>query len=498
MSVKRETRKKKKAVRAVETNSSARAHEKSGCTEGPRPAPIAGPMPPDISGVNGSGLKLLFIHQNFPAQYFHITRHYAADPTNLVVAVGEAANMRRNPPVPGVLRHGYDLPPSAGKSNAHTHHYVRGYEAKAQRGQAAALLLNQLRDAGFTPDVICVHPAWGEGLFIRSVWPDAPILAYAEWYGDLNDALWTFDPEFPVTMDMRRTAQAAHAAEAVSCADATLLQTPTRFQREHLPPAFRERCVILYDGIHTGEFLPDPEATLVLEPDEKNYSAENPPLPDWFPRRQAELTLTRADTAVTFINRVLEPFRGWHSFARAIPLIQAARPEAHFIIAGRARGAGAYGPPPPSGNWRDIYLNEIRSRIDPSRLHFTGTVPLDTVLRILTLSRAHVYLTYPFVLSYSPVEAMSCAAPLVLSDVEATREVAVQGESALFTDFHSPEAIAKAVIGLLGDPERAARMGRTARAHVIGHYDLESVWLPKWKRVIEALARREHLDIKSV
>ena len=443
----------------------------------------------------GKGRKLLFVHQSFPAQYFHIARHYAADPANTVIAVGEAIKLRRHSAVPGVIRLGYELPASATQGHPHTHHYLRGHEAAVRRGQAAARLMTDIRAQGFTPDLILCHPAWGEALFLRMVWPRAPILAYAEWYADPNDRLWDFDPEFPSTTDMRCRAQAANATLAVSYADATCLQTPTRFQWKHLPPAFRERTEILYDGIRTEEFHPDPDATLVLEADEKYFSEENPPLPDWFPRRRESLTLTRADTTITFINRVLEPYRGWHGFARAVPLIQRAFPKAHVVVAGRARGLGAYGPPPSSGNWRDLYLNEIRSRLDPSRLHFTGTVPLDVVYRLLTVSRAHVYLTYPFVLSYSPVEAMSCATPLVLSDGEATREVAEGEKHALFVDFHSPEAIAAAVIRLLRDPERAEAMGRAAREHVIGNYDLEGVWLPKWKRVIEALAERSSASV---
>jgi glycosyltransferase involved in cell wall biosynthesis len=320
------------------------------------------------------------------------------------------------------------------------------------------------------------------------IWPDVPILAYAEWYADPNDEAWDFDPEFPTTADTRCLAQAGNAARAIAYADATRLQTPTRVQWEHLPPAFRERADLLYDGIRTEEFHPDPEATLVLEPDEKNFSRENPPLPGGFPRQREALILTRTDTVVTFINRVLEPFHGWHNFARAIPLIQKACPEAHFVIAGRTGSDGAYGPPPASGNWRDIYLNEVRSGIDPSRLHFTGTVPLKTIHKILTVSQAHVYLTVPFSLSYSPVEAMSCAAPLVLSDVAATREVAEREKHALFVDFRSPEEIAAAVIRLLRDPEQAEHLGRAAREHAIRNYDLEGVWLPRWKRVIETLA----------
>jgi glycosyltransferase involved in cell wall biosynthesis len=467
----------------------------------PRPTanPPAGHTAPDIPPLpspRGNGLNLLFIHQNFPAQYFHIARHYAADSANTVVAIGEAVRLRQTPVVPGVIRLGYDLPSIAHKSNPRTHHYVRGYETAVRRGQAAARLMAQIRAQGFTPDVICVHPVWGEALFIRLIWPETPILAYAEWYADPNDSAWDFDPEFPSTADMRCMAQAGNAARTIAYADATRLQTPTRFQWEHLPPAFQERTDILYDGIRTEEFSPNPDAVLVLEADEKNFSKENPPLPSWLPRRRETLTLTRADTIVTFINRVLEPTHGWHSFTRAIPIIQEACPEAHFVIVGRAGGDGAYGPPPASGNWRDLYLNEIRTRIDPSRLHFTGTVPLETIHRILTVSRAHVYLTYPFSLSYSPVEAMSCAVPLVLSDAEATREVAEHGKHALFVDFHSPEDIAAAVIRLLREPEEAARLGWAARAHVIRHYDLESVWLLQWKRVIETLAAGNASSLK--
>ena len=166
------------------------------------------------------GLNILFIHQNFPGQYFHIARHYAADPANAVVAVGEAANLRIHQALPGVVYLGYDLPASARKSNPHTHHYVRRHEENVRRGQAAARLFAQMREQGFNPDVICVHPEWGESLFIRLIWPDAPILAYAETYDSLNDPVLDFDPEFPATTDMRLAAQAANATRAIGYADA--------------------------------------------------------------------------------------------------------------------------------------------------------------------------------------------------------------------------------------------------------------------------------------
>jgi glycosyltransferase involved in cell wall biosynthesis len=448
------------------------------------------------AGGRGQGLKILFIHQNFPAQYFHIARHYAADPANTVVAVGETANLRQRQALPGVTYLGYDPPPATKKNNPHTHHYVRRHEADIRRGQAAARLLAQMREQGFNPDVVCVHPDWGEALFIRLIWPDAPILTYAEHYGSLHDPALDFDPEFPASADTRCLAHAANATRAISYADATHLQTPTRFQWNALPPAFRERASLLYDGINTQAFCPDPDARLILPPDAANFSRENERLPAWFPLRREALTLTRAqadEPVVSFINRTLEPSRGWHSYARALPLIQAACPQARFVIVGRT--TGGYGAPPPSGkaakNWRDIYLNEIRARIDPSRLHFTGPTSPQTIRSLLQVTRAHVYLSYPFFLSYSPVEAMSCAAPLVLADTEPAREIAAHEKTALLVDFHSSEAIADAVLRLIREPELAARLGQAARDRALRRYDMESVCLPQWRRLIETLARGE-------
>ena len=444
------------------------------------------------------GLKLLFIHQNFPSQYANIARHYAADPSNTVAAVGDAANLRKRVRIPGVNLLGYNAP---SPPDRHTHHYLRNHEEYVRRGQAVARLLAQMRDQGFTPDVILVHPSWGEGLFIRLVYPDVPILAYAEYWTGLGDPSLSFDPEFPVSQDQRCMAQYANATQALTLTDADALQTPTRFQLSTLPPSLRERAVILYDGVDTEAFQPDAKASLTLPPTKTTFNRENVPLPFWVPLRKEPLSLTRADTVITFINRVLEPYRGWPSFARACPLIQEACPEAHILIIGRtgAPGAGGYGPPPgayarKAGNWRDVMLEKLRGKLDYSRLHFAGELPMADTRAALQLSRAHVYLTYPFVVSYSPVEAMSCAAPLILSDVEPCREIAAHeseahGGEALFVDFHSPERIAEAVILLVRDQASAERLGLAARERALKEYDVD-IWLPRWTELIEKLAGR--------
>jgi len=214
---------------------------------------------------------------------------------------------------------------------------------------------------------------------------------------------------------------------------------------------------VIHDGIDTAHFAPDPLA--------------------WVQLKAAGLTLRHGDEVVTFVARHLEPYRGYHIFMRALPLLQKLRPQARFVIVG---GDGAsYGPPARAGeSWKSIFLREVAGQIDIGRIHFVGRVPHSLLTRLMQVSAAHVYLTYPFVLSWSLLEAMSIGCLIVGSDTAPLREVIRDGENGVLTDFFAPEALAKRVAEALGNPGRYQVLRDAARVGVVRDYDFQSVCLP--------------------
>ena len=203
------------------------------------------------------------------------------------------------------------------------------------------------------------------------------------------------------------------------------------------------------------------------------------------------LTLTRNDEVITFINRNLEPYRGYHIFMRALPRMLAERPKAHVVILGGEDVS--YGARPPEGKtWKQIFIDEVRGSIsdaDWARVHFMGRVPYDTFLSMIQVSRVHVYLTYPFVLSWSLLESMSAGAAIVAGSTDPVTEVMDDGKTGLLVNFFDPDEIVDRVNEFMHDTALRQALGQAARREVIENYDLRRICLPRLLDWVDSVAQ---------
>ena len=409
-------------------------------------------------------MNILFVHQSFPGQFLHLAPALAADPQHAVWAL----TMRQDAPAQwqGVRMVPYR--PARG-STPDIHPWMVDLETKAIRAEAAMRAALQLRAGGFVPDVIVAHPGWGESLCLKDVWPDARLGIYCEFFYHAQGADVGFDPEFnsgdPGEVARLRLKNVNNLLH-FEVADAGI--APTRWQASTFPEPFRSRITVVHDGIDTQAIAPNPQVRV---------------------RLGSGLELSRNDEVITFVNRNLEPYRGYHIFMRALPEILRRHPRAQVLLVGG--NDVSYGARPPHGQtWAGIFAAEAQGLMpaaDWARVHFLGHVPHAQFIGLLQLSTVHVYLTYPFVLSWSLLEAMSAGCAIVGSNTQPLHEAIVDGETGRLVDFFDVQALAGAVCGLLGDAPARAALGARARAFAQAHYDLRRVCLPRQLEWVQGL-----------
>jgi glycosyltransferase involved in cell wall biosynthesis len=408
-------------------------------------------------------MNIVFIHQNFPGQWKHLAAHYGSIPGNQVKFVTQ----RNEGSLQGVEKLVYKL---HRKPSEQGHIYMRNMENAVLHGQGAARALLALKNRGFRPDIIVGHSGWGETLYVKDVFPDVPLLIYSEFFYNAVGADVGFDPELQQQGqfdDLLRT-RTRNAPFLLSLVASDWALTPTRWQWQQHPELFRQRISVIHEGVDCHKVTPNPQARFAL------------------PGGQV---LTRGDEVITYVARNLEPYRGFHIFMRTVPKILERRPNAHVLIVG---GDGvSYGKHLPNGQtYKQKMLDEVSALpgYDPARVHFLGRLPYGQYLNVLQISSAHVYLTYPFVLSWSMLEAMACGCLVVGSRTAPVQEVIVDGENGLLTDFFSPEEIAARVDEALNHPDQMQAIRQAARRTVQERYELHSTCLPAQRRLIESLA----------
>jgi glycosyltransferase involved in cell wall biosynthesis len=407
-------------------------------------------------------MRLIFIHQNMPGQYRGLMPHFVANTHHQVVAIGDAANIRRNfaQVPPGLRLLGYQMPQLPAMAG---HPFLSSTEHYTFRGERIARTLVELKNEGFVPDVICSHPGWGESLYIKDVFPQTRLINYCEFFYSAQGRDFGFDPEFPEKPFSEWSLRTRNAIQLLSLNAMDAGISPTRWQAQAYPPEYTSKISVVHEGVDTKRICPDPTATLSLQ--------------------KAGVTLSAYDEVITFVSRNLEPYRGFHIFMRALPELLKQRPKAHVIIIGGDEVS--YGKTLDKGTYRQRALQEVGDKLDMSRVHFLGKIPYADYLRVLQISTAHVYLTYPFVLSWSMLEAMSAGCLIIGSRTPPVEEVIQHEKNGLLVDFFSPSEIVAAVNRVCESKTRCHTMRDKARQTIIKNYDFETVCLPQHIRLIE-------------
>lgn len=390
-------------------------------------------------------MKILFTHRNFPAQFVHLAAYLGKDSAHQVVFMTEREEGQM-PGVAKVLYKPHRLPAPE------VHPFVRELEGAVLAGQAAANAALQLRTQGFVPDLIVGHSGWGSTLFLKDIFPQAKMIGLFEWFYRAHGS----DVEFiekNVSLESQARIRLKNSTILEDLAACDAGYCPTYWQQSQFPNAYADKLRVIHDGIDTSWCVPCPGAVLKLP--------------------HLSLDLAGASELITYVGRGLEPYRGFPEFMKAMELVLRKRPKAHVVIVGNQEEV-FYGARRKDGRThKDAVLDLVD--IDLERVHFTGHLPKPLYLQVLQASTVHVYMTVPFVLSWSMLEAMSCGCTVVASNTKPVTEVINDGVNGLLAEFQDPTAIADAIVTALKSGDLRKGISQRARQTVLDRFEVNSM-----------------------
>lgn len=414
--------------------------------------------------------RILFVHQNYPGQFKHLAPflvEQGCDVRALRQSKQGGSATQALEKLCGVEIWGWSAKRG---TNLNAHPWAQDTETKFIRGEAAAEACEELKRNGWYPDLIVGHPGWGEMLFLKHIWPSTPQIHYLEFHYAANGLDVGFDPEFSDAnwrSAARVTAKAGPSLLNLETMDAGL--SPTHFQASTYPTWAQQKIQVVHDGINTDHVRPNPNIEIRLTEKGK--------------------VLRHGDPVITFVNRTLEPYRGYHRFIRALPEIQKRCPEAITIIVGSDGVSYGAAPKEEGATWKNIFLREVAEELDFSRIVFTGNLEYKQYLGVLQISACHVYLTYPFVLGWSCLEAMAAGCLVVGSATPPVEEVIQSDKNGMLVDFFDQDQLVATITDAITQPSQYGGIRAKARETIIKNYDLKRQCLPVQHQIIRSMLK---------
>lgn len=389
-------------------------------------------------------MRILFVHHYFPGQFQRMARHYLAAGHDVIALHRGIKDGRSMTPIDGIkaLEYGRQVKPDRDPD-----HVLHDTEEFIREAASVCIEAEDLKARGWEPDLVYSHTGWGTGAFLHDVFPQAKFVKYCEWFYNNNaDSTEFLTGEQPFASRFMTSLMNIPVLADLMRAD--LMISPTEWQRAQFPAHMRETIQIVPDGVDTSLFRPDSTAQFALP---------------------GGRILRASDSVVTYVARGADPFRGFKPFMEALAKVQARDPDVEAVIVGDRQVYYASNP----GSEEHFHAVMAEAKIDPARTHFTGALPYGDYRKVLQVSAAHVYLTVPFVLSWSAFEALSTGCAVVGSDTAPVREFVTDEENGLLAGFFDPDAIASRIeIALAGGPAIEA-MRRSARQTIVERWSAE-------------------------
>lgn len=406
---------------------------------------------------------IFFIHQNMPGQFKNLCRSLAKNKENSIYFITK----RDDVGIENVKRVKYSL---AREPNRDGHHYIKFLDEQILYAQAVVRVLLTLKERGVNPDIIFAHSGWGEALFVKEVFPSAKLIIFSEYYYTARESDTAFINKGNVSIEeaCRLVSKNLHLTQSMMGAD--LIITPTVWQKYQHPPIMWDKIFTYHEGVSVPQ-IREGRASEVFLPN------------GWH--------LKKGDKIVTYVSRNLEPYRGFDVLFEAIKILRRRAPDIRFVLIGG--DDISYGKRAPNGmSWREYFLNEEPEAIE--NVAFVGKLPYSMFLDLFNITQVHLYLTVPFVLSWSMLEAMALEACVLGSRVHPVQEVVSDRQNGLLCDL-TPSGVADGIERAfsLSQAERD-RLGLFARLTVEQNYDFETVSLPT---ILAEIRQRFGLDVSA-